>query len=166
METTVLSKDKDSILISWEDSSGFGQVKLYYSGEGKYTVDAEFIGLDKLLEIFDSLNVNNGSDSFINLIKKYCARYSGTHSSCMNKRTRKGEIVRSRQLTWYILKLNSKMSLTELGDIFKKNHATALHGIRRISGFVDIKYKPIMEALVKIKKQVDERIDFKLDIGL
>lgn len=52
MKAEIVHKTDDKLLIQWEDEKGFfGQLGITYDGEGDYTIDAEYIGIEKILEI-------------------------------------------------------------------------------------------------------------------
>jgi len=52
-------------------------------------------------------------------------------------RKRTKEISEARQVVWYFLTRRRIMTYEELGKIFNRNHATALHGVRKIEGYVE-----------------------------
>jgi len=54
----------------------------------------------------------------------------------MKKKTRKQEVVFARQLSFYLGKQYTKLSLYSLGKFFDKDHATVLHGIKMIENFM------------------------------
>ena len=56
----------------------------------------------------------------------------------MHTRTRKREVVWARQLTWkYAKSTMPKKSLAVIGGHFTRDHATALHGIRRVNDLLE-----------------------------
>ncbi len=58
METTVLKKTKELVVIEWDGPTGFGQLALKYNGKGGYDVDAEFIGFETLFEIIKNTDLS------------------------------------------------------------------------------------------------------------
>jgi len=53
-------------------------------------------------------------------------------------KTRKREVVYSRQLCMHYLKINTRMSLHKIGDIFSKDHATVMHAFKTINDLSDV----------------------------
>tara|TARA_R110000782_G_scaffold32849_1_gene79847 strand:+ start:93 stop:578 length:486 start_codon:yes stop_codon:yes gene_type:complete len=55
--------------------------------------------------------------------------------------TRKRNMVETRQIIWFLLRervVNKKITLSELGKIFNRDHATALYGIGNIEKLLSI----------------------------
>lgn len=55
----------------------------------------------------------------------------------VTKKTRERKYILARSFGYKILKDNTKMTLTEIGKAFKKNHATVLHNLRQLDGYLD-----------------------------
>jgi len=51
METKVVKKTNEEVVIEWSGPTGFGVLTLKYNGRGGFIVDAEYIGLETLFEI-------------------------------------------------------------------------------------------------------------------
>ena len=58
METTILKKTKELVVIGWSGPTGFGQLVLKYNGKGGYEVDAEYIGFETLFEIIKNTDLS------------------------------------------------------------------------------------------------------------
>ena len=54
-----------------------------------------------------------------------------------SKKPRKRELVVTRQATMTLAKLQSKMSLSQIGAKFNKDHATVLHSVKTIKNLRD-----------------------------
>lgn len=78
------------------------------------------------------------------LIDKVCSLYDVTLMD-LKGNSHKGEIVEARQVLFYIFRNKFKYAFTKIGDIFNKNHATVLHGVKKINGYIeydkDLKYR-------------------------
>ena len=55
METKLIKESKNLTVIEWREGKQFGQVVIRYNGRGGYTVDAEYIGMEKLIRIIKSI---------------------------------------------------------------------------------------------------------------
>lgn len=60
MEASITDKNEDCVYIEWSENREFGTIKLYYTENGQYTIDAEFIGIDRLLRVFKALDIELG----------------------------------------------------------------------------------------------------------
>jgi hypothetical protein len=49
--------DIDGMLIAWNEGSEFGQLKITYDGKGNYLIDAEYISLERVIKIIQSLKL-------------------------------------------------------------------------------------------------------------
>jgi hypothetical protein len=57
METKIINKTEDSIVVSWSGKTGFGELVINYNGNGGYHIDAEFIGINTLIEIIKNIDI-------------------------------------------------------------------------------------------------------------
>jgi chromosomal replication initiator protein len=69
------------------------------------------------------------------LILKVCNFYGITLQELMSK-TRLRKIVDARNILYYIFHRCYKLTSTEVGKMFNKNHATILSGANKIEGFI------------------------------
>lgn len=68
------------------------------------------------------------------VIRKVTRYYKTTYEKMVdNQKCRQREIVRQRQMVMYFLNRKTDLSLAEIGSLFGKDHATALHSIRTIT---------------------------------
>lgn len=56
-------------------------------------------------------------------------------------KTRKSEIVKARQYFYYFARKHTDYSFDYIAKYLRQDHATVLHAIRKINGFVKIAYK-------------------------
>jgi hypothetical protein len=86
------------------------------------------------------------------------------------RRTRKYDIVLPRQIAMYLIRKHTSLSLSDIGVKFgNKDHATVLHGVRKVKGYMDVdrdiknKVNDI-DKIVKFKnKAVAENINLNKD---
>lgn len=71
-----------------------------------------------------------------------------------NKKTRRRDIVERRQVAIYILRNHTDLSLSRIGGIFDKDHATALYAVRTIKNLIEVD-KKIMYYVVSIKNKIN-----------
>jgi hypothetical protein len=74
---------------------------------------------------------------FADFVKKIVCSYYDVDESLMNCKIRRREVVKCRQISMYLLKKHSNMSLTVLGGEFGKDHATVLHAVKTINNYLD-----------------------------
>lgn len=55
----------------------------------------------------------------------------------ISRNTNKRKYVMGRSMFYKILRCNTKMSYQDIADTFNKNHATVLHGIRQLDGYME-----------------------------
>ena len=56
-----------------------------------------------------------------------------------NQKNRKMMVIRAKQFTAYFLRREvRRITLTEIGQVFDLDHATALHSISRIKGLIEV----------------------------
>ena len=71
-----------------------------------------------------------------NLIKRVCESFSLSEKELMSKR-RFREFVTARNVAMYILHKHYGVTSTKAGAILNKDHCTALHACKSISGFME-----------------------------
>ena len=68
-------------------------------------------------------------------INRICKRF-GVERAKLSTKCRKREIVNCRHLIWW--KLKGKMSYTEMGAMFNKDHSTVSAAYRKINGVLEL----------------------------
>jgi len=58
MESRVVKKTDEVVVIEWSGSTGGGILTLIYNGKGGYNVDAEYVSVETLFEIIKSVKLN------------------------------------------------------------------------------------------------------------
>jgi len=54
VDSRITKKTDKKVLILWEENGEYGNIKIEYTEGGKYEIDAEYIGIDKLMRILKS----------------------------------------------------------------------------------------------------------------
>lgn len=73
---------------------------------------------------------NKSAENILNVVCKFLEvkRY------LLNKRTRKGYIVKARQIAMFLIKKHTDKNLTEIGQLFNgRDHTTAVHSIQKVN---------------------------------
>jgi len=55
----------------------------------------------------------------------------------IKEKTRKREYVLARSFCYKLIRENTKMTLSEIAKLFNKNHATVLHNLRQLDGYLE-----------------------------
>lgn len=93
---------------------------------------------------FDTLGLkkfSNSEDSKetmqINFCKEVVCRYYGKEISYLDTFSRKHEFVKVRQVCMYMIRKTFKIGFNKIGNYFNKNHATVIHAVNNINGFLE-----------------------------
>lgn len=81
--------------------------------------------------------MENERDMFWSALEDVTCSVLGVPSQALYKTTRKREIVTARQIIFFIIRPCYVLSLQNVGDRYKKDHATILHGIKQASAQVE-----------------------------
>lgn len=107
--------------------------------------------------------VKTGADLSHTIISNFCAM-SDVNLTELKSKSRKREIVKTRQRLFWGLRFMTAMSLNEIGDLFNRDHATVLHGSRKVMDELSDKVygldetKSFMsEIILNIKHELDYR---------
>ena len=55
----------------------------------------------------------------------------------LNNSSRMREFINVRQFVWYFIREYTRMSYSEMGAIFNKDHSTALYAVKSLSGLLE-----------------------------
>ena len=75
----------------------------------------------------------------------------------LESRTRKKEVVNTRQVLMYIMRQH-KITLTTIGAAFNKDHATTIHACKTVTRDLEMGYNPTTLIYKAAKERVDESI--------
>jgi len=57
MEAKIIHKNKEVLLIEWDNGGQFGQLTMVYNKKGGFILDAEYVSIDTVIEVFKSLEL-------------------------------------------------------------------------------------------------------------
>ena len=87
-------------------------------------------------------------------ITEVVCKYFNIKSELIHTASRKREIVQARQVTMYLSKQHTEMSLSQIGTIIgKKNHATVLHACRIVKDQIEVD-KSFRNDIAEIEKKL------------
>ncbi|MFO7869057.1 MAG: chromosomal replication initiator protein DnaA [Bacteroidales bacterium] len=102
------------------------------------TINNKEITIDLAKDIVEKLVKHTQHDISIDFIKKTVCEYFSIPLDELKSKTRKREIVQSRQVAMYFAKTFTKNSLATIGaQIGGKDHATVLHACKTINNLVE-----------------------------
>lgn len=86
----------------------------------------------------------------------------------MKSKTRRREVAYARYTAMRLIRENTKLLLSEIGELFGRDHATALHGIRRHSELrvYEDYIKPFTMAKVVVDRLIKIQMLADLDLGV
>lgn len=87
----------------------------------------------KRLSLHEEIRKKNQRDAIINI----CIKHFQPYDIFQDTFTRKREFAQRRQLTMYVLRKFTKLSLSDIGKVFNKDHATALHAIKNMEIYIE-----------------------------
>jgi chromosomal replication initiation ATPase DnaA len=80
-------------------------------------------------------------------IKTACKNAIGIPYAEIEGSSRQKDIVLARQLFFYYATKMTKMTCAKIGENVKRDHATVLHGVNKIKGFIKVSDKEVMNAI-------------------
>jgi len=70
---------------------------------------------------------------------KYIIKFIKRISGCdITLNTRKTEVVEARQVAMVIIKNNTRLSLSKIGSLFGRDHATVLHAAKVVPRYIEV----------------------------
>lgn len=102
------------------------------------TINKKQLSLDLAKDVVEKLVKNTQQDISIDFIKKTVCDYFNIAPEQLKSKTRKREIVQSRQVAMYFAKIYTKNSLASIGSqIGGKDHATVLHACKTVNNLME-----------------------------
>jgi chromosomal replication initiator protein len=97
-------------------------------------IGARFTALDKKLDTLIRMLKGPGTSHHLIPadVRHVVTLFFGVTEEDLDRRGRAGDIVRIRQIAFYLCRKRTPRSLTEIGRAFGRNHTTIRHGVRRI----------------------------------
>lgn len=84
------------------------------------------------------------------------AKYFGLGREDLVSKSRSRPLTTARHIAMYLLRELTGLSLIKIGELFERDHSTALHGIQKIEGQMPVRgstYKQVQDLTKKIKTQ-------------
>jgi len=116
------------------------------------TLNKREITLDLARDVIDKLVKNTKREISIDFIQETVCEYFNIEPELLRSKTRKREIVQSRQIAMYFAKTLTKSSLATIGaKIGGKDHATVLHACKTVNNLLetDKRFKDYIEDIQK-----------------
>ncbi|MBP5371952.1 MAG: chromosomal replication initiator protein DnaA [Bacteroidales bacterium] len=102
------------------------------------TINKKQLSLDLAKDVVEKLVKSTQQDISIEFIKKTVCDYFNIAPDQLKSKTRKREIVQSRQVAMYFAKIYTKNSLASIGSqIGGKDHATVLHACKTVNNLME-----------------------------
>lgn len=105
-------------------------------------------------------------DKKIGFIKEIVSGYYKQPISNYEIRVRRREIIKLKYVTIYLIMQRLKISLTEIGSLFKYNHATVIHANKQIAGYLTFD-RELKSEIEEIQALIDHKLtiaDGKLNL--
>tara|TARA_R110000803_G_scaffold21216_2_gene53666 strand:- start:12432 stop:13019 length:588 start_codon:yes stop_codon:yes gene_type:complete len=102
-------------------------------------------------------------------IIKVVRMYYGLEENYEKSRSRSTDFVKGRQMAMYLIRTSTKLSLSSIGQMFGKDHATVLHSIKTIKNYlfydkqVKIDVREISQIIEFKSLAINEDVDWKKD---
>lgn len=131
-------------------------------------------------QIKQQQEMENERDMFWSALEDVTCSVLGVPSQALYSTTRKREIVTARQIIFFLVRPCYLLSLQNVGDRYKKDHATILHGINQASAQVewDRQYRANVERICYLLNEIGyakpsiffskfvEHIEYKKELAL
>jgi len=111
--------------------------------------------IDKILNFFECKKSVN--EDVLNLIESEIFINFGYNFQQLRHHSRKEEIIKARQISMYLIKTNTTLSLAQIGSIFDKKHDTVLYTVRAVKDVMSID-KVFNNIISKIQTRLNDKI--------
>lgn len=112
----------------------------------------------------NSISVNT---LIINYIKQLICAYYELDSNVYSSRRRDTDTLKAKHTAMYMVKKNTKLKLTEIGNIFGYDHATVIHVEKKFNNYIeyDRNFKKDMDEIQSIIENKRLEISNKFDLS-
>ncbi|HZA60065.1 MAG TPA: chromosomal replication initiator protein DnaA, partial [Actinomycetota bacterium] len=103
----------------------------------------------------EDLIPQTGQDIPADSILQETATYFGLRREDLYSKSRSRPLTNARHIAMYLLRELTGLSLIKIGELFDRDHTTALHGIKRIEGLMparDVTYRQVQELTKLIRE--------------
>jgi hypothetical protein len=74
----------------------------------------------------------------------------------LDTKNRKRELVYRRQYLMWFLRQKTHLGYTEIGEMFNRDHATAIHGVRCVDNAIATNDQYYMDRIIDLKNRLEE----------
>jgi chromosomal replication initiator protein len=113
--------------------------------------------LEAMQSYAKSFQTENKTDKAMFIIKEI-GSYFGLPEDYNKLKSRKGELIKARQIAMYFIKKHTILSLHEIGRLFNKDHSTVISAIRNVNNYIDTDKNYKSEMLI-IRTIIDEKLE-------
>jgi chromosomal replication initiation ATPase DnaA len=119
--------------------------------------------LEKMLYMTYGIDAEAIRGKVIKKIARYVSDEHKIRLDLIMSRSRKAEVVEARHLAFWIIRSNDKatISLQEIAEYFKRNHASVIHGIKSIENTISTNQLKGITYL-SLKKRCDAHISLAI----
>lgn len=123
----------------------------------KYINNTDYFEIEKSPTVENYLNNERATaKTVVASVNEIVSKVCGIPSILHNKGRRKRHLVEARNIAYYFIRKYTNYSMQKIGDIFGKNHATVLNGLRNHDNwyFTDCDYMDKTNLVFKRLKEV------------
>jgi len=105
----------------------------------------------------EDLIPDSGNEISPSLIMEETAVYFGLEQADLISKSRSRPLTTARHIAMYLLRELTGLSLIKIGDMFERDHTTALHGIKKIESLMPARgsvYRQVQELTKKIRARM------------
>ena len=113
--------------------------------------------LEAMQSYAKSFQTENKTDKAMFIIKEI-GSYFGLPEDYNKLKSRKGELIKARQIAMYFIKKHTKLSLQVIGSLFNKDHSTVISALEKVNNYKETDKKYNIE-LINLKTILDEKIE-------
>jgi chromosomal replication initiator protein len=105
----------------------------------------------------EDLIPDSGNEISPSIIMEETAVYFGLEQADLVSKSRSRPLTTARHIAMYLLRELTGLSLIKIGDLFERDHTTALHGIKKIESLMPARgsvYRQVQELTKKIRARM------------
>ena len=92
----------------------------------------------------------------VNIIEIVCNYYKVDYEDLV--RTQRRENVIMRNITFFFIKKYTKLTYGEIGRLFRKDHSTIIHSLKKLSDLCEMNYSDIVIPKKDIQKMINQKL--------
>ena len=115
------------------------------------------VGIDVLDKVLDSCALNEDAGTDDADILNETAKYYEVTEEQMKGPSRARNISCARQVAMYLMRTELDMTLEQVGEVFKRDHATVINSVNKVDRLVKSKDESILKAIRAVKKKLSAR---------